>query len=150
MPFCKWFPSFNIMFLGSSTLQVCACSVMSSSLQPHGLQPARILCPWDFPDKNTVVSCHFLLHIYIVACANASFLFMPEKYCIVWMDHTLFIHSPVDGQLGTFLLCLLWLMLLWTLAYRHLLESLFSVLLGTFIELGLLVHLAIALTFWLL
>ena len=26
------------------------------------LQPARLLCPWDFPDKNTGVGCHFLLH----------------------------------------------------------------------------------------
>ena len=25
------------------------------------LQPARILCPWDFPGKNTGVGCHFLL-----------------------------------------------------------------------------------------
>ena len=24
-------------------------SVMSDSLQPHGLQPARLLCPWDLP-----------------------------------------------------------------------------------------------------
>ena len=30
-------------------------------LQPHGLQPARLLHPWDFPDKNTGVGCHFLL-----------------------------------------------------------------------------------------
>ena len=30
-------------------------------LQPHGLQPARFLCPWDFPGKNTGVGCHFLL-----------------------------------------------------------------------------------------
>ena len=28
-------------------------SVMSNSLWPHGLQPARTLCPWDFPGKNT-------------------------------------------------------------------------------------------------
>ena len=27
-------------------------------LQPHGLQPARPLCPWDFPGKNTGVGCH--------------------------------------------------------------------------------------------
>ena len=27
---------------------------------PHG-QPARILCPWNFPGKNTGVGCHFLL-----------------------------------------------------------------------------------------
>ena len=24
--------------------------------QPHGLQPTRLLCPWDFPGKNTGVS----------------------------------------------------------------------------------------------
>ena len=34
---------------------------MSNSLQPHRLQPARLLRPWDFPDKNTGVGCHFLL-----------------------------------------------------------------------------------------
>ena len=27
---------------------VCACSVESNSFQPHGLQPARLLCPCDF------------------------------------------------------------------------------------------------------
>ena len=30
-------------------------------LQPHGLQPTRLLCPLDFPGKNTGVGCHFLL-----------------------------------------------------------------------------------------
>ena len=35
-------------------------SVMSNSLQLHGLWPARLLCPWDFPSKNTGVGCHFL------------------------------------------------------------------------------------------
>ena len=30
-------------------------------LQPHGLWPARLLCPWDFLGKNTGVCCHFLL-----------------------------------------------------------------------------------------
>ena len=36
-------------------------SVLSESLQPHGLQPARLLCPGDSPGKNTGVGCHFLL-----------------------------------------------------------------------------------------
>ena len=26
---------------------------MSNSLQPHGLQPTRLLCPWYFPGKST-------------------------------------------------------------------------------------------------
>ena len=34
---------------------------MSNSLQPHGLQPARLLCPWDSPSKNTGVGFHALL-----------------------------------------------------------------------------------------
>ena len=34
---------------------------MSNSVQPRGLQPTRLLCPWDSPGKNTGVGCHFLL-----------------------------------------------------------------------------------------
>ena len=37
-------------------------SVVSERLaQPHGLQPVRLLCPWDFPSKNTGVGCQFFL-----------------------------------------------------------------------------------------
>ena len=34
---------------------------MSDSLQPHGLQHARLPCLRDSPGKNTGVGCHFLL-----------------------------------------------------------------------------------------
>ena len=33
-------------------------SVMSDSSRPHGLQPTRLLRPWDFPGKSTGVGCH--------------------------------------------------------------------------------------------
>ena len=36
-------------------------SVVSDSLWPHGLDPTRLLCPWNSPGKNSGVSCHFLL-----------------------------------------------------------------------------------------
>ena len=36
-------------------------SVMSDSSRPHGLQPTRLLHPWDFPGKSTGVGCHRLL-----------------------------------------------------------------------------------------
>ena len=36
-------------------------SVVSDSLQPHGLYPIRLLHPWDFPGKSTGEGCHFLL-----------------------------------------------------------------------------------------
>ena len=41
-----------------------ACSVYSvvfHSSRPHGLQLARLHCPWDSPGKNTGVGCHALL-----------------------------------------------------------------------------------------
>ena len=40
----------------------CSRSVMSNSSRPHGLQPTRLLHPWDFPSKSTGVGCHCLLH----------------------------------------------------------------------------------------
>ena len=46
-----YFPSYQ--------LQSVSHSVMSNPLQPHGLYPAW--CPWNSPDKNTGVDCHFLL-----------------------------------------------------------------------------------------
>ena len=36
-------------------------SVASDSLQPHELQPSRLLGSWNFPGKYTGVGCHFLL-----------------------------------------------------------------------------------------
>ena len=35
--------------------------VMSSSLRLHGLWPARLLCPWNSPGKDTGVGCCALL-----------------------------------------------------------------------------------------
>ena len=37
---------------------------MSDSLRPRGLQPTRLLRPWDFPGKSTGVGCHCLLQEY--------------------------------------------------------------------------------------
>lgn len=36
-------------------------SVIYNSLRHHGLQLTRLLCPWDFQDKNTGMGYHFLL-----------------------------------------------------------------------------------------
>ena len=36
-------------------------SVVSDSSQPHGLQPTRLLHPWDFPGKSAGVGCYCLL-----------------------------------------------------------------------------------------
>ena len=41
----------------------------------HGLYPSRLLCPWDFPGKNTGVGGHFLLHeVFLTQESNPSLL----------------------------------------------------------------------------
>ena len=40
-----------------------------------GSQPARLLCPWDFPGKNTGAGCHFLLQrIFQIQGSNPHLL----------------------------------------------------------------------------
>ena len=54
------------------------CSVAQSCLtllRPHGLYPARLLCPWDFSSKNTGEGCHCLLQgIFLSQGLNLYFL----------------------------------------------------------------------------
>ena len=48
---------------------------MSDSLRPYGLQPARLLSPWDSPGKNTGVGNHFLLQgIFLTQESNLYLL----------------------------------------------------------------------------
>ena len=39
-------------------------SVLSDSSRPRGLQPTRLLRPWDFPGKSTGVGCHCLKYLW--------------------------------------------------------------------------------------
>ena len=79
-------------------------SVVSDSSRPHGLQPTRLLCPWDFPGKSTGVGCHCLLcwwqyqdltdwwlfidlltfhvNIHTFYCALECF---PQELCSIWL-----------------------------------------------------------------
>ena len=39
---------------------------------PWTVWPARLLCPWDFPGKNTGVCCHFLLQsVHTYTCCDS-------------------------------------------------------------------------------
>ena len=47
--------------LAGSTMHACSVtSVVSNSLRPYGLQPARLIWPRDSPGKNTGMGCHSL------------------------------------------------------------------------------------------
>jgi len=58
-------------------------SVVSDPQWPHGLQPSRLLCPWDFLGRSTGVGCHCLLrccyfsfHGFILLCKASMFLWI--------------------------------------------------------------------------
>ena len=58
---------------GTWDLSVSVCLVTKHVfLIPHGLQPARLLCSWDFPGKNTGEDCYFLLHVIQVKVTQWS------------------------------------------------------------------------------
>ena len=63
---------------------------MSDSLQPHGLQPTRLFCPWGSPGRNTGAGCHFLLQgIFLIQGWN------PRLLCLLhWQQGSLPLTPP--------------------------------------------------------
>ena len=54
---------------------LCVFVTQSKFLPPHRLYPARLLCPWNFPGKNTGVDCHSLLQeIFLTQGSNPGLL----------------------------------------------------------------------------
>ena len=49
---------------------------------PMGLQPARLLCPWDSPGKNSGVNCHLLLqsNIHVLAKNISDYVVYSEMH----------------------------------------------------------------------
>ena len=74
---------------------------MSDSLGIPGLWPTLLLCPWDFPGKNTGVGCHFLLQgIFPTQGLNLWLLhwsFLREAL------HTVSLITETSGLCGPFL-----------------------------------------------
>ena len=51
---------------------------MSDPQRPYGLQPTRLLRPWDFPGRSTRVGCHCLLQHHLYQWPNLTALTMGE------------------------------------------------------------------------
>ena len=49
----------------------------------HGLQPTRLLRPWDFPGKSTGVGCHCLLRKYTYSRLKGCFQFLIYSFFIL-------------------------------------------------------------------
>ena len=88
-------------------------SVVSDSQRPYGLQPYRLLHPWDFPGKSTGVGCHYIkgkfyilfwdfffsLKYYMInifPCCCCFFIFLTP----VWLLHYWVCQTNLDFRLG--------------------------------------------------
>ena len=61
-----------------------------STLRPQGLEPARLLCPWDSPGKNTRVGCHTLLQWIVLTQGSDPGLL----HCRQILDHLSYLGGP--------------------------------------------------------
>ena len=73
---------------------------MSDSLQPHGLEPTRLLCPWDFPGKSTGVGGHLLLQgIFLTRGSNPGLLCCRQTLYHLSYQGNLYIWVPLVAQM---------------------------------------------------
>ena len=70
-------------------------SVVSDSSRPHGLQPARLLHPWDWPGKSTEVGCHCLLHIEWICSQIFTSVSLHDLQCSKWSINPLSLSGSV-------------------------------------------------------
>ena len=77
---------------------------MSNSVRPHGPWPARLLCPWESPGKNTEVGCHFLLQLSPGICSNSCPLswwcYPTISYIYIYTHTHICIRSYIHIQRG--------------------------------------------------
>ena len=58
-------------------------SVTYDSSQPHGLQPTRLLRPWDFPGKSAGVGCHRLLPSVLLEACKLHWSFSKSQFFVL-------------------------------------------------------------------
>ena len=77
-------------------------SVVSDFLLPHGLQPTRLLCPWDSPGQNTGMGCHFLLQgIFPTQGLNPDLLHCKQiLYCLSHWGSSLYVESKTKIRIS--------------------------------------------------
>ena len=70
----------------------------SSTYWPHGLQPTRLRCPWDFPGKSIVVQCLlyttcplsdkviivFIIILVIITVISTDCIWKPRPCLFFW------------------------------------------------------------------
>ena len=62
-----------------SCVRVCVCMCLLSCIRLLATQPARLLCPWDFPDKNTGVAILFIYLFFFFSISCLVPFGMPKR-----------------------------------------------------------------------
>ena len=103
-------------------------------MELFSVRPFVLLCLASFTQHSVVLLLLFVCFNLVYPCGSMNQTLMifsvVEQYSIVCIDHSVCIHSPVDGHWVFFYLWLLSVVLLWTFMYKYLFEHLFSILLG--------------------
>ena len=99
-----------LIFIISRLVPQFSCSIMSNCLRPHRLQPARLLCPWNSPGKNSGVGSHALLQgIFLTQGSNLGLLHCrqillqsepPGKLILIIRKACIFYYFISDGRVG--------------------------------------------------
>ena len=63
---------------------VLSCLVVSDALWPYGLQPAKLLCSWNSPGKNTGVGNHSLLQGIFPTQDWTQFSCIAGRFFTIW------------------------------------------------------------------
>ena len=92
----------NTWVTRSNKMELCmdVCSVSSDSFSPRGLEPIRLLCPWDSPSKNIGVSCHALFQgIFPTQALNPGLLYLLHCRSILYPWATWEAHKVIFEEL---------------------------------------------------
>ena len=80
---------------------------MSESSRPRGLQPTRLLRPWDFPDNSNGVGCHRLLPKEPEPWGKSCFWIVKsgksQKKHLMLVSHSFFLPYPCPLDKSQFL-----------------------------------------------
>ena len=116
-PETEVFSWFTQVFKYLRLFSLCSVPKLCPTLWPHGLQPVRLLHPWDSPGKNTGVGFHFLPQgIFLTQESNPHLLHKsrffttepPGNPCFHDLFFKIFIYLAVLG-----LSCGLWDLVPW-------------------------------------
>ena len=83
-----------------SNLYCCLLLSRVRLLQLHGRQPTRLLCLWDFPGKNTGMSCYFLLQGIFLTRDRTWVSWLAGRFTITKSPGK---HSNLSSRLETWL-----------------------------------------------